>query len=449
MNRKNILITENQLERIIINLINEQLPPPVMNPKSKQFDKGFNDFVATSSGSGGESSTAEDAISTLGMAFSILGGMVSGPAGWFFLLEGTALNLAEIKSKQQAGASKYELGLYIAFAVLNLDDVRFLIKGKSFTEEAFASLFKRIRLGDVSVKNTKGYKKLLEVFSNPTNYKLINALMQKQISKKILLNLSKMIKSKTLVYVVGFLGKLFKISGSVGKFLYSLRIPITQATGTMGIAYLTFDQLYKLFYGSDQEKMVIRKMNGVNQFVSKLFNIPTDPKIQTIINNKLIGIFEDPKIEAMALEEINNVTKMYGSNANFERSLKSNINSYEMAGANRSIKDIPNHLQKIAENINRAFITSKHFKMKDSQLTELYNNLRKINTKDEFNLINIYLYDKYHHNMFELFNYPYVLEFEQKQKIVSIINGKPDVEGSSLRGFLEINKKTGKISTKM
>jgi hypothetical protein len=87
--------------------------------------------------------------------------------------------------------------------------------------------------------------------------------------------------------------------------------------------------------------------------------------------------------------------------------------------------------------------------MKDSQLTELYNNLRKINTKDDFNLINIYLYGKYKENMFDLFNSPYVLEFEEKQKIVSIINGKPDVEGSSLRGFLEINKKTGKISTKM
>jgi hypothetical protein len=434
MIRKNILITENQLERIIINLINEQMPSPIMNPKSKQFDKGFEDFVATTKGSGGESSTLEDAISDLGMVFSILGGIVSGPPGWAFLIAGTGLNIAEIKAKQQAGASKYELGLYIAFAVLNLDDIRFLLRGKSFTEEAIVSLFKRIRLGQESVKNTKGYKKLLEAFSEPSNYKLINDLLQKKIAKNILLNLSKMITTKPLIYVVGFLGKLFKISGSVGKFLYSLRIPITQGTGTMGIAYLTFDQLYKLFYGSDQEKMVIRKMSGVNEFVSKLTNTPTDPKIQQIINNRLGPLFIDPKLNEMTLQETQKSIEKYGSLENFQSSLKTSVSSYELAGSNRSIKDIPDNLQKIAENIYSSIdgLGTKE--------TKLYDNLRKIKNKDEFNLINIYLYGKYKENMFDLFNSPYELEFEGKQKILSIINIR-------IPNFLTINKSTGKISS--
>jgi hypothetical protein len=434
MNSKNILITENQLERIIINLINEQLPPPIMNPKSKQFDKGFEDFVATSSGSGGESSTTEDAVATLGNAFTMLSGIISGPPGWTFLIAGTGLNIAEIKAKQQAGASKYELGMLIAFTVLNLDDVRFLLKGKSFTEEAIGLLFKRIRLGQESVKSTKGYKILLEAFSKPSNYKLINKLLEKKIAKNVLLNLSKMITTKPLIYVVGFLGKLFKISSSVGKFLYSLRIPITQATGTMGIAYITFDQLYKLFYGSDQEKMVIRKMSGINDFVSKLTNTPTDPKIQEIIDNRLSPFFVDPKLTEMTLQETQSTIKKYGSLENFQSSLKTSVSSYELAGSNRSIKDIPDNLQKIAEKIYLSIDGLGTIE------TQLYDNLRKIKNKDEFNLINIYLYGKYKENMFDLFNSPYELEFEEKQKILSIIN-------SRIPNFLTINKSTGKISS--
>lgn len=434
MNRKKLLITENQLERIIINLINEQIPPPIMNPKSKQFDKGFEDFVATSRGSGGESSTTEDAISTLGTAFTMLSGMISGPPGWAFLIVGTGLNIAEIKAKQQAGASKYELGILIAFTVLNLDDVRFLLKDKSFTEEAIGLLFKRIRLGQESVKSTKGYKKLIEVFSEPSNYKLINKLLEKKIAKNVLLNLYIMTTTKPLIYVVGFLGKLFKISSTVGKFLYSTRIPITQAIGTMGIAYITFDQLYKLFYGSDQEKMAIRKMSGINQFVSKLTNTSTDPKIQEIINNKLSPCFVDPKLSEMTLQEIQKSIEKYGSLENFQSSLKTSVSSYELAGSNRSIKDIPDNLQKIAEKIYLSIDGLGTIE------TQLYDNLRKIKNKDEFNLINIYLYGKYKENMFDLFNSPYELEFEEKQKILSIINSRID-------NFLTINKSTGKISS--
>jgi len=145
-------------------------------------------------------------------------------------------------------------------------------------------------------------------------------------------------------------------------------------------------------------------------------------------------LFIDPKLSEMTLQETQKSIEKYGSLENFQSSLKTSVSSYELAGSNRSIKDIPDNLQKIAEKIYLSIDGLGTIE------TQLYDNLRKIKNKDEFNLINIYLYGKYKENMFDLFNSPYELEFEEKQKILSIINIR-------IPNFLTINKSTGKISS--
>jgi len=435
----NIILSENQFERLFSKIskkglgtkgfIFEQPPPPIMNPKHKSYDPAFADFTKYTSGSGGQSSTTIDAVKSLGFAFSILSGFVSGGLGWTFLGSSFALAGAELKDMlNNPNVNEYDVGFFIAMTLLNLDDIRFLLKGKSYSTVAVEKLFNTIknsgkRANEVleSLKNTKIFKDAVSGFKSSTKY--INNKLMVRFGIDLSKNLSNLIKTKPLKFVIGFLKMLHTAGGVFMKALESLTFVFTAAAGTVGTAYFTFDQLWKFFYGSNAEKEAIRKMSGAQQLVNLIYKTEPSKEVQAEIEKKMSPLYVDPKNQEALLKEYDLLSKKYGSFADIENALQSKEYNYDMSHKTKSnINNIPAKLRKAADNI---------FNSIDGGGTDeekLYSACREIMNMTEFKLVNIYLSDRYKENFFDLVNSPFELEAEEKTQVISIFNAKPTMK---------------------
>lgn len=452
----NIILSENQFDRLFSKMtinesktkrfIFEQPPPPSMNKKSKSYDPAFTDWTKYTSGSGGESSTTIDAVKSLGFAFSILSGFVSGGAGWAFLAGSFALAGLELKDMlNNPKVNQYDVGFFIACTLLNLDDVRFLLKGKSYSTAAVEGLFNTIKNSGkkgnevlVSLKNSKIFQDAVAGFKANTKY--INDRLLARFGMDLAKNLSNLIKSKPLKFVIGFLKLLHKAGGAAMKILESLTFFFAQAGATIGAAYFTFDQLWKFFYGSNPEKEAIRKMSGAQHLVNLISKTEPSPEVQKIIDEKTSPLYVDPKLQSEISKEFEDLMKKYGSFQDVQSTLEAKEYNYDMTHQNKSnINNIPSGLKNAAKKIYDAIDGGGT----DEEM--LYAGCREINNLTEFKLINIYLSDKYGENFFDLVNSPFELESDEKTKVIGILNSKPSMKGVfSISSAGNISAKYGK-----
>ncbi len=377
--------------------INEQLPPPSKDGKvlhrttkgSQGNDKDFMDWYSQQPHSTGKE--LEDLAGTLGFSLSILSGIFTGGLGWAAFGGSLLASAIEIKSVLNRG-NDYEAGFLFVCTILNFDDVGKLLGGKFYSERFLKWAFEYVKKGGKFAANSKlsGFlKRLIEKL--PQLLKMSNS----KIVKSIISNIPKLFETKSISWIVGFFYKILK---NVGK----LSTTIGQAIFPIVGGYITFDQLYKLIYGSDKEKMALRGLSIYRQLVNKLINGEELPeikqKMQSIVMGELSKVSEEEFLKASS--------KAY-EDPNFESSLVDKPSKYSLLG------QFSENSKKIAEEFYDSISglgTNEH---------KLLNAIDKIKTPSLFDEVNIYLYKKYGENIYDLLNSPLELEYEEKEKIIS------------------------------
>lgn len=388
-------------------LITEQLPPPskdggVLHRTNKNLKGGDKDLMDLEFQQVHNKEQLRSAISDLSMALGVLSGLgvaagITATMGWSFLAGSTAFSLAEIKLAINNGET-YEAGFLFVFMILNLDDIGRILGGRGIAERLLSGVFEYIKNGGKLIKNSKFAKEIKIFISNLP--KLLKVANQKWF-KNVIKNFDKFFASKPLIWTVGFFGKIFRKAGTLGESLLQITFPIVGG-------YITFDQLYKLFYGSDNEKMAIRKLSHIRMFIEKYISDEkttdeVNKRVQDIVRLKLNELGEQKLIEAYekAVAEA-------GSVENFNESLKNSDSSYFLRG----------NFSDTSKKIGDDFYNSISGIGTDE--VGLYDAIKKIKNESIFDEVNIYLYKTYGENIYDLLNEPYELEFDEKEEVLRL-----------------------------
>jgi hypothetical protein len=374
-------------------LLIEQKPPPPnpFLPMSK--DKDWSDWHAKKLHDDG--TELKEVISDLSMAFGMLSGFISGGIGWSLFAASTALSLAEIKLVLNNG-NTYEAGFLFVCTILNFDDVGRLLGGEFYSERFLKQVFEYVKKGGKLVNNTKLSKFLIKFIEKlPELIKMAN----NKIVSKMISNIAKLFEDKSITWLVGFFYKTFKFIGKSSASIGQSVFPIVGG-------YITFDQLYKLIYGSNKEKMAIRGLSGVRKLVNELTKGQEIPEIEQKMKAIISGEFSKISNEEwkMAYEK---AVRESGGYENFNNSLIDKASEYELKG------EFSENSKRIAEEFYKSI----------SGIGTNFNNLLKaidkIKTPSLFDEINIYLYRYHHENIYDLLNSPFELDFEEKEKIIA------------------------------
>jgi len=391
----------------IHNLITEQLPPPskdggVLHRTNKNLKGDDKDFMDWESQQVHNKEQLRSVISDLSMALGALSGLgaaagITAKMGWWFLAGSTAFSLGEIQLAINNGET-YEAGFLFVFMILNLDDIGRILGGRGIAERLLSGVFEYVKNGGKLIKNSKFAKEIKIFMANLP--KLLKVANQKWF-KNVIENFDKFFASKPLIWTVGFFGKIFKKAGKLGEALFQITFPIVGG-------YISFDQLYKLFYGSDTQKMAIRKLSHVRLFIEKYIS---DEKTTDEINKRvqdIISLKLDELGEAKLAEAFTKAVSEAGSLDNFNNSIKNKDSSYSLFG------EFSSESKKIGDDFYNSISGL------GTEEVELYNAIKKIKNESIFDEVNIYLYRTYGENIYDLLNEPFELEFEEKEEILRI-----------------------------
>jgi len=282
--------------------------------------------------------------------------------------------------------------------ILNLDDIGRILGGRGIAERLLSGVFNYIKNGGKLVKNSK-YAKDINIFLK--NLPELIKVANKKWFQLVIKNFDKFFASKSLIWTVGFFGKIFRKAGSLGESLLQITFPVVGG-------YITFDQLYKIFYGSDNEKMAIRKLSHIRIFIERYIS---DEKSTDEINKRvkeIVNLQLDKLGEAKLAETFEKVVAESGSLENFEASLKNSDSSYSLFG------EFSNSSKKIGDDFYNSISGL------GTEEVELYNTIKKIKNESIFDEVNIYLFRTYGENIYDLLNEPFELEFEEKEEILRL-----------------------------
>jgi len=363
--------------------------------------------------------TIDKVISWGGLGLNILSGIVRGPIGWTAFFAGTLLNILELKRMHDNGANEYDKTLFIAFTLLNLDDVRFLIKGKGFQEQAVEYVFNLFRSSPSTawklLKDNKVYKTFVEALTNPNNLKTLNKLLQPKLVQEATKSIKNLITSQPFIWVVGFLKNLFsksvKLTNTLLSWTFNITRFATKAGAGVSVIYCTFDELWKLFYGPNEEKMKLRDRSGFRGFLRWVANNPFDSSLQEEFKDKFSLIEIDPDFKVLIEKELVDLEKQGKTLEDLGgQSTIKKISEYS------GYEDVEPYLQEIGDGIFQAIDGV------GTTVDLLYKSVEKISNMSQFKVINWYLVKRYGETFFELVNDPFELSYNEKGRLWSKLN---------------------------
>jgi len=396
---------------------------------------------------GGDLSDTQKNIGWLGLGFNILAGILRGPLGWAALGAGVITDAIGYYDITQRTDSIYEKGVYLAFMLLYLDDVRFLLKGSSFTEDALRKLISDMKTFGISnnVKQNPIFKWCAKKLSvDAAARQTINNLIENRLKATLLVRMTEQLQNRTLPYILIFLRNLHPVNTKLGKWLWSNKLTLANAAFQVVGTYVTFDQLYLAFYHPeclqegfsyyDENKRVV-DVTACRAAELKKLSEREQNVLRTILRDYVTGgavskevtefvsaqyRMQLPKEEK---EVLNDEQKFYDKN-NWEQ-LESqvsvvddkismffgNIKYYEKPVGQRNPEEIEDRIKNIAKDVYDSI------EGVGTSIELLRDALRKLNNFTDFKLMNVYLSYKYGENFFDLANSFLELELEEKKRM--------------------------------